>query len=196
MEQALASIVLKLSDLGYQEDGYRNGMSTNQYLHLQHFCKKVKDSPWEAFVAYNPHNQIVSLNYFEVYGNVEKYVKSVVRISDDLDAETACSLISVGTNNLWDGNTLAALTKPNMSLLFQRLEKIGFKKSNVKNRITKWVYEDQDKSFSILTENGVGFSVYMFEHTESKVFPILIARDIKGDEIYDSILALIRRKTL
>lgn len=188
MEKALAEIVYKMSELGFKDDDYRNRSAGNKLLNLQYFFKRQEDSSWEVYASYNPATGLLAMYYFNIYEDETRFPVFFLNVANDGDARIACHLLELKTNYLWNGNVKKAKRSPERTK--SNIQKMGFALSNNENNISTWVRKTKDSYHTIIIENGVALSIYLFEGDPKGKAKILLAlRNIHEENAVEACLA-------
>lgn len=188
VEKALAEIVYKMSELGFKDDEYRNRSAGNKLLNLQYFFKRQEDSSWEVYSSYNPVTGMLTMNYFNIYEDATRFPVFFINVSNDRDAKVACHLLELKTNYLWSGNVKKAKQSPERTKAI--IQKMGFELRNSENNISTWVCKTDDCYYTLMIENGVSLSLYLFKgDPKGKAKVLLALRNIHEENAIEACLA-------
>lgn len=186
MENALAAIVMKMTELDYRDDEYRNRSKGNKMLGLQYFFKRKEGSPWEVYSSYNPHSGVLSMHYFEIYENEPRYPVFFIHIENDNDAAIACLLLEMKTNYLWSKD-IKRVRYPSEQVN-SKLRKMGFQHKGSENNIATWNITIAGKKHTLLIENSVSLSVYFFkDESKGKAKPLLSLRNVHEEKSLENV---------
>lgn len=194
MEEALTSIVTKMFELNFRDDEYRNNSEGNRLIGLQYFFKRQEGSSWEVYSTYNPNNGLLSLHYYDIYGNEPLYPVFFISIHDDHDAETACRLLELKTNYLWAKESKKV--RHPADKINAAIRRLGYTSRGSENNITTWHKATEEGSKTLLVENGVSLSLYLFSaDSKGKAKPIVSLRNIQEEGGWEQAIAYVKRKS-
>lgn len=195
VDEALKTIVNKMFLLGFSDDVVRNRSEGSKVVGLQYYHKREPDSPWEAYTTYNPINNMLSLHYHKFKdtddGTPERersYPAFFIQILNDHDAQTVCKILDMKSDYLWS-KSHPVNTAPEEIRAMLRSMGCAFQKKE--NNISKWTYGSK----TILIENGVKLSIYMFDNVDtSNSKPIMAIRNIQKDGEWEEVLKYMKHK--
>lgn len=197
MQESLARIVSTMLSLGFRDDDYRNSSEAGQGIGLQYFFKRNEGSEsWEVYSTWNPYSSLLSLHYYDIYGNESPHPAFFIRVDNDQDAAIACELLQLKTDYLWSPSSRPK--KPATTAhVAKELLKSGFVEQSQANKIATWVKGTGTDVQTALVENGVSLSVYLFSgDPKGKARPILSLRSIHDDGCWEVVSEYVKRKAL
>lgn len=195
MDEALKTIVNKMFLLGFSDDDARNLSEGSKIIGLQYYRKRESDSPWEVYTTYNPVNSMLSMHYhkYRDVGNHPdhreiSYPTFFMQILNSGDAEIVCKVLEMKSDYLWSKPTQVHTAPEEIRAM---LRSMGCAFHTKENNISKWTYENK----TILIENGVKLSIYMFDNVQTNnSTPIMAVRNIQHDGEWEEILKYMKRK--
>lgn len=179
MVDILQIVVNKLSELGFDDDEFRNNREGNQEINFQYFYKRETNSNWEVYVSYNPHNSLLTICYYDVYDKNNSYPVAYISIQNQNDALIACSLLESKANYLW-AKTGTEKNRTNGEALGAKVKKMGFSETSNENNITTLKKKYPDYELTMLIESSVSLSAFLFKNRidPAKDSPLLAVRNI------------------
>lgn len=195
MDEALKTIVNKMFLLGFSDDDLRNRSEGSKIVGLQYYQKREKDSPWEAYATYNPINNMLSLHYHnfrdineDMNDRERSYPAFFIQIINNDDAQTVCKILDMKSDYLWSKSTPVNIAPEEIRNIFRSMGCSFHKKEN---NISKWTYGSK----TILVENGVKLSIYMFDNVDtSNSKPIMAIRNIQRDGEWEEVVKYMKNK--
>lgn len=195
MDEALKTIVNKMFLLGFSDDDIRNRSEGSKVVGLQYYHKRENDSPWEAYATYNPINNMLSLHYHKfretddaLSERERTYPAFFIQILNNHDAEIVCRILDMKSDYLWSKEKSVNTSPDEIRAM---LRSIGCSFQKKENNISKWTYGNK----TILVENGVKLSIYMFDNVDtSNSKPIMAIRNIQRDGEWEEVIKYIKHK--
>jgi hypothetical protein len=179
MVDILQIVVNKLSELGFDDDDFRNNREGNQEINFQYFYKREENSNWEVYVSYNPHSSLLTICYYDVYDKDNSYPVAYISIQNQNDALIACDLLESKANYLW-GKTAVEKNRTRGEMLSSKVKKMGFSEHSVANNITTLKKKYPDYELTVLVESSVSLSAFLFKNRvdPARDSPLLAVRNI------------------
>lgn len=193
MQEALNSIVETMFSLDFRDDQFRNSSEAGRLAGLKYYFKNKEGSDWEVYATWNHASGLLSLHYYDIYANESPYPVFYISIQDEHDAAIAIELLRKKTDYLWVGASKDRKTNPES--VSTALRKVGFSSKGTVNNITTWVKGEGNDIQTVLVENGVSLSIYLFSgDPKGRARPIISVRSIHEDGCWASTLEYIKRK--
>lgn len=195
MQEALNAIVATMFSLDFRDDDFRNASEAGKSAGLRYYFKrKNSDSDWEVYATWNQASGLLSLHYYNLYTDKEPYPVFYIAIEDEHDAAAAIDMLKKKTDYLWVGaNKDKKTTADSVSSAVRRM---GFLSKGTTNNITTWVKGEGNDIQTLLVENGVSLSIYLFSgDPKGRARPILSLRSIHEDGCWSSAHEYLKRKS-